>query len=200
MHQNLASTVQCFFNESICETEVLLCVFLRLIVDLQVQVLEVALALRVGLAAHVEDVCASDIDELTGLESPLEWTHVDASIDLEQDNVSDSLGTIHVVWTEIDVREATADHCFFFGVEGSPSILHPHTGLLFVERWSTDDLTHGLELRDGDSVNVSSLLSSLATALNNPLCVLFLNHFILIVRWSRFGKASIVACSSVLVV
>ena len=77
MDQDLAATVQRLIDESICDTEVLLSIFLRLVVQLQVEVFEVLVALRVRLAGNVEDVRDAGLNQLARLESALERSHVD---------------------------------------------------------------------------------------------------------------------------
>ena len=77
MDQDLAATVQRLINESICDTEVLLSIFLRLVVQLQVEVFEVLVALRVRLAGNVKDVRDAGLNQLARLESALERSHVD---------------------------------------------------------------------------------------------------------------------------
>lgn len=77
MDQDLAATVQRLIDESICDTEVLLSIFLRLVVQLQVEVFEVLVALRVRLAGNVKDVRDAGLNQLARLESTLERSHVD---------------------------------------------------------------------------------------------------------------------------
>jgi len=75
--QDLAATVQRLIDESICDTEVLFSIFLRLVVQLQVEVFEVLVALRVRLAGNVKDVRDAGLNQLARLESALERSHVD---------------------------------------------------------------------------------------------------------------------------
>lgn len=77
MDQDLASAVQRLVDESICDAEVLLGIFLRLIVQLQVEIFEVAVALRVRLAGDVQNMRDAGLDQLARLEGALEGAHVD---------------------------------------------------------------------------------------------------------------------------
>lgn len=75
--QDLASAVQRLVDESICDAEVLLGIFLRLVVQLQVEIFEVAVALRVRLAGDVQNMRDAGLDQLARLEGALEGAHVD---------------------------------------------------------------------------------------------------------------------------
>ena len=78
MDQDLAATIKRLVDESISDAEVLLRIFLRLIVQLQIEIFEVAVTLRVRLAGDVEDVCDAGLNQLARLEGALEGAHVHA--------------------------------------------------------------------------------------------------------------------------
>ena len=78
MDQDLAATVERLVDESISDAEVLLRIFLRLIVQLQIEIFEVAVTLRVRLAGDVEDVRDAGLNQLARLEGALEGAHVHA--------------------------------------------------------------------------------------------------------------------------
>ena len=78
MDQDLAATIKRLVDESISDAEVLLRIFLRLIVQLQIEIFEVAVTLRVRLAGDVEDVRDAGLNQLARLEGALEGAHVHA--------------------------------------------------------------------------------------------------------------------------
>lgn len=78
MDQDLAATIKRLVDESISDAEVLLRIFLRLVVQLQIEIFEVAVTLRVRFAGYVEDVCDAGLNQLARLEGALEGAHVHA--------------------------------------------------------------------------------------------------------------------------
>lgn len=78
MDQDLAATVERLVDESISDAEVLLRIFLRFVVQLQIEIFKVAVTLRVRLAGDVEDVCDAGLNQLARLEGALEGAHVHA--------------------------------------------------------------------------------------------------------------------------
>ena len=181
MDQNFSTAVECLVYEAICDAEVLLGVLLWLIVQLQVEVLEVAIALRIRLASYIEDVSHTCLNQLTCLEGTLEWTHVDALIHLKETDVSDCLLAVDIAGTEVDVREAPASHLLLISCVRLTVIILAKTGFLFVDRCTTEPriALNLLELRDTDSPRL------LAVTLHARLIVLvlvvpFLLHIVLV--------------------
>ena len=79
----LFRSIERFVNKSIRDAEVLLSVFLRLVIYMQVKVLKVTIALCVGLAGNVKDVSNSTLDQFASLKSRLVRPHEDAGMHLE---------------------------------------------------------------------------------------------------------------------
>jgi len=148
----LASAVKGLVDESIGDTEVLLNVLLRFVVDLKVEVLEVSIALSVGLAGYVEDVGDSGLDKVARLKGGLERPHHDTLVYLEQADVSDSLLTVDVAGAEVDVGEPAADDLLLLSSVSLTVIVLVGAVLLLV-KWSTAK-SWILELGDGNSVLV----------------------------------------------
>ena len=86
--KDLAATIKSLIDEAIRDAEVFLGILLRLVIDVQVQVLEVTVSLGVGLTGDIQDVRDSSLDELASLECALEGSHEDTSVDFKQDDVS----------------------------------------------------------------------------------------------------------------
>ena len=150
MDEDLSTTVERFVDKSVRDTEVLLGILLRLIVQLQIKVFEIAITLGVSLACHVQNVSDTCIDEFTSLECTLEGSHVDSSVDFEETDIADSLLAVHVTGTEVDVREAAACDLVFLTGVCLTVIIAPGSRLLLIDGSSTKpgvslDL---LELRD----------------------------------------------------
>ena len=131
--QNLATAAEGLIDESVCDPEVLFCVLLRLIVQLQVEVLEEAVTLRVRLASHVQNVSDASLDQLTSLERTLERSHVNALVNLEQADVPDRLLAVNIASAEVNVREATADDLLFLASVRLTVIIVTVAGLLLVD-------------------------------------------------------------------
>lgn len=165
MDQDLAATVQRLVNEAIRDAEVLLDIFLWLVVDVQVKVLEVALTLSVGLACHIEDVGDAGLDQVACFKSGLERSNEDALVDLEETDVADRFLAVDVARTEVAVREAATDSLLLLTRILLTVIFLGSAELLFVEGWPTDPLLLLLQLRDRDGVllrDASVLLLALA--------------------------------------
>ena len=150
MDQDLAPTIESLVDESIGDAEVLLNILLRLIVDLQVQVLEVAVALSVRLAGDIQDVSDAGFNQLTCLEGALEGAHVDASVHLEQADVADGLLTVDIACAEVDVREASASDLLLSTAVVLTVIVLASTSLLLVDGDAAEARisVHLLELGD----------------------------------------------------
>ena len=103
------------------------------IVQLQVEVLEVAIALRVRLTSHVQNVSDSGLDQLASLECTLKGSHVNALVDLEQGDVPDGLLAVNIASTEVNVREAAADYLLLLASVRLTVILLSGSGLLLVD-------------------------------------------------------------------
>lgn len=177
MDQDLAAPVQGLVDEPVRDAEVLLNVLLWFVVDLQVEVLEVPLALCVGLACHVQDVRHAALDQLARLKRRLERSNVDARVDLEETDVSDGLLAVDITSTEVAVREATADSLLFITRVRLTVILFLGSDLLLVDRWPTNLASLALQLRHRDSVVVGLASNVLVLAVH--VASLLLDHFVL---------------------
>ena len=104
--KDLATAVQSLINEPVCDSEVLLGVLLRLIVQLQVEVLEEFIALRVRLAGHVQNVSDASFNQIARLERTLERSHVDPLVHLDQADIPE----VNIASAEVHMREAAARH------------------------------------------------------------------------------------------
>ena len=111
--EDLATTVERFIDKSVRYAEVLLGILLRLVVQLQIEIFEVAIALGVCLACHVQNVSDTGFDELASLERTLERSNEDSVVHFKETDVADSLLAVHVTGTEVDMREATAYDLLF---------------------------------------------------------------------------------------
>jgi hypothetical protein len=78
LYEELSSFVKTFVDETVGGTEVFLSVLLRVVVDVNVEVLKELLAGRVRLASHVEHVSNAGINHFLGLEGGLVRSHKDA--------------------------------------------------------------------------------------------------------------------------
>jgi len=136
--QDLATAIESLINESICDPEVLLRILLRLIVQLQVEVLEVAITLRIRFASDIQNVRHACLDQLTRLEGTLEGPHVDALVHLEQTDVSNCLLTINIASAEVYMRESATDDLLFLPSVRLTVIVHACAGFLFVDGGATD--------------------------------------------------------------
>ena len=157
--EDLAAAVEGLVDETICDAEVLFGVFLRFVVQLQVEVLEVAVALGVRLAGDVEDVGHAGLDQLTSLEGTLEGTHVDAPVHLEETDVPDRLLTVDIASTEVDMGESTTSHLLLISRVRLAVIILAHAGFLLVDGSTTEPgiALHLLELGDADSARLLAL-------------------------------------------
>ena len=104
--QNLATAVERLINEPVCDPEVLLGVLLGLVVQLQVEVLEEFITLRVRLAGNIQNVGHTSFNQITRLERTLERSHVDPLVHLDQADIPE----VNIAGAEVHVREATAGH------------------------------------------------------------------------------------------
>ena len=148
--QDLAAAVEGLINESIRDPEVLLGVLLRLVVQLQVEVLEVAIALRVRLACNVQDVSDAGIYQLLSLVRALHRPHVDTLVDFDQADVAE----VNFAGAEVHMGEAAASNIFLIAGVGLAVILLPSAELLLVKRGTAEPgvpLRLPLELGYGDS-------------------------------------------------
>ena len=89
MNKNFAATVECFLNETVRCSEMLLCIFCLFILYLQVQVLEVLCAECVRLTSYVKDVGNASIYQSLGFKSRLERSHENAVVNFKQTNLFD---------------------------------------------------------------------------------------------------------------
>lgn len=138
MDQYFATTAQALIDEAIRDAEVLLCIFLRLVVDLQVEVFEISVALSVGLARYVKNMRDANLKQLTCLEGGLERSHVNAREHLEQADVSDSFLAIHIASAVVNMRESAANDLLFLASVSTASLLEPAARLLVVERKASE--------------------------------------------------------------
>ena len=83
LDKDLATALKALVDETVGDAEVLLGVLLRLVIDLQIQVFEVAIALRISLASYVQDMGNAGFDEVTRFECCLERAHEDTLEHLE---------------------------------------------------------------------------------------------------------------------
>ena len=148
--KDLATAVQSLINEPVCDSEVLLGVLLRLIVQLQVKVLEVTITLRVRLAGHIQNVSDASFNQITRLERTLERSHVDPLVHLDQADISE----VNIASAEVHVREAAACNLLQFTPVVATVIFMAGARLLLVNGRPTEprvplDLLL-LELGDGD--------------------------------------------------
>lgn len=138
MDQDLSTTVQSLIDKSISDPEVFLCIFLRLVVQLQVEVFEVAVALSVRLACHIQNVSDSSLDQLTSLEGRLEWSHVNALVDFKETDVPNGFLAVDITSAEVDVGEPAADDLLLLTSVRLTVILLASTGLLLVNRCTSE--------------------------------------------------------------
>ena len=150
VNEDLSAAVKGLINESICDPEVLLRVLLWLIVQLQVEVLEVAIALRVRFASHVQDMRDASIYQIASLVCTLHWAHENALGYLNQANISE----VNFASAEVHVREATAGYILLVVRVGLAVIILSSSVLLLVKRRTTVPgvpLNLLLKLGNGDS-------------------------------------------------
>ena len=151
MDQNLTTRVQCLINEPVSDTEVFLGVLLRLIIQVQVKVLEIAVTLGVGLAGHVEDVRDTGLDQLSSFERTLERSHEDATVHLVQADVADGVLTQDIARTEVNMWEPTADDLVVLTLVRDTSVILTSPRLLLVDGGTAETwvpLLELLQLRD----------------------------------------------------
>lgn len=148
MHQDASTTVQALVDESVRDSEVLLGVLLGLVIDLQVEILEVFVALSVSLARHIQNVSHSGFNQFARFESALERPHVYSRVDLEKTDVSNGLLAVNVAGAKVDVREATASDLLIVACILHPVVVLFGPGLLLVNGSSTESgiPIHGLQL------------------------------------------------------
>ena len=148
MDKDLAATIERLIDEAIRDAEVFLGILLRLVIDVQVQVLEVTVSLGVGLTGDIQDVRDSSLDELASLECALEGSHEDTSVDFEQDNVSQGLFGGNIASAEVHVREATTSDQFILAIVSGSGGFSLHPAFLVIDRNAAEArvTSHGLQL------------------------------------------------------
>lgn len=157
MDQNAPTALKSLVDKPVRDSEEFFRVFLRFIVDVQVEVLEVAVSLRVGLASHVEDVRDAGFNQLACFERTLERAHVDTRVDLKEANIADRLLAFDVASAEIDVGESATNDLLLFTVVCVPVTFKSCPRLLLVHGSDAEPRVciELLELRHRDDVAVT---------------------------------------------
>jgi len=136
LYKHLASLWKAFLNETVCDSKMLLWVLLDIVLDLDVQVFKVFLALCVGFASDIQDVRHALIDQLLCFKSSLKWAHVDAVLNLNQLYFLYSLLALDFARAQRHVGKPQARHVLFFRVKFSSCLFILSSGFCSIYGFS----------------------------------------------------------------